>query len=319
MINNGEDSCCVVIDNMSEDEETADMVCCASCGKAEVDNIKLKICTACKLVKYCSVECQKNHRPMHKKACKKRAAELRDDKLFRQPEETHLGECPICCLPLSLDETKLSINSCCCKYVCRGCVLANSEREMEMGLEQRCPFCRELIPEEQEEGIQNYVERAKANDPVALFRMGAECHKKGDYEGASEYWKKAAQLGNVEAHYNISISYGEGEGVEKDIKKKIYHLEVAALGGHPTARYNLANHEGRNGREDRAYRHLIIAANLGLDDALDKVKEGFIHGLVSKEDYESALRGHQTAVDATKSQQREKAEKAYRDGRLYIK
>ena len=33
---------------------------CANCGKAAVDNIKLKKC-ACNLVKYCSVVCQKNH------------------------------------------------------------------------------------------------------------------------------------------------------------------------------------------------------------------------------------------------------------------
>src|SRR6056300_1851030 len=92
---------------VDEEEEAADMTtCCASCGKAAVDNVKLLLCTACKLVRYCSVDCQKNHRPQHKKACKKRAAELRDDKLFTQPDESHLGECPICCLPLSLDLSK---------------------------------------------------------------------------------------------------------------------------------------------------------------------------------------------------------------------
>jgi hypothetical protein len=42
---------------------------------------------------------------------------------------------------------------------------------------------------------------------------------------------------------------------------------------------------------------------------LDKVKQGFARGLVSKEDYASALRGHQAAVDATKSTQRDEAEK----------
>eukprot|EP00985_Skeletonema_marinoi_P016042 scaffold8511_cov134-Skeletonema_marinoi.AAC.1 len=51
---------------------------CASCGKTENDEgIKLKNCTACHLVRYCGVECQREHRPKHKKACKKRAAELR--------------------------------------------------------------------------------------------------------------------------------------------------------------------------------------------------------------------------------------------------
>jgi hypothetical protein len=92
---------------MSADLEVADsmVMCCASCGKAEVDDVKLKQC-ACKLVRYCSVECQKNHRSQHKKACKKRLGELRDDRLFTQPEGIHLGECPICCLPLPLDIEK---------------------------------------------------------------------------------------------------------------------------------------------------------------------------------------------------------------------
>ena len=42
----------------------------ASCGKAEVDDVKLKKC-ACNLVKYCNLDCQKNHRPHHKKALQK--------------------------------------------------------------------------------------------------------------------------------------------------------------------------------------------------------------------------------------------------------
>ena len=34
----------------------------------------------------------------------------------------------------------------------------------------------------------------------------------------------------------------------------------------------------------------------------------FVEGIASKEDYAAALRGHQAAVDATKSSQREKGE-----------
>jgi hypothetical protein len=41
------------------------------------------------------------------------------------------------------------------------------------------------------------------------------------------------------------------------------------------------------------------------------VKAYFRKGLVSKEDYEAALRGHQAAVDATKSEQREEAYAEY--------
>ena len=114
---------------------------CANCGKAAVDDVKLKICTACKLVKYCSVDCQKNHRKQHKKACKRRAAELREDRLFKQPDESHLGECPICCLPLSIDINTWGTNSCCCKRLCNGCTYANAIREWEASLTHRCRFC----------------------------------------------------------------------------------------------------------------------------------------------------------------------------------
>ena len=280
---------------------------CASCGKAAVDNIKLKICTACRLVKYCSVECQKNHRPHHKKACKKRAAEIRDDNLFRQPEESDSGECPICCLPLPLDDGKYTLNSCCSKLICRGCCYANYLREEEQGLEHKCPFCRELLPMTEEEADQNTMERVKANDPAALFNMGTRRRDEGDLEGAFQYYKKAAKLGNMNAHYNLGSFYEKGRGVEKDIKKKIYHLEEAAIGGHPDARFNLGNHERRNGRMDRAIKHYIIGANLGDNYALEAVKTSFALGFVSKEDYEAALREHQAAVDATKSAQREEA------------
>ena len=87
---------------MSAKEAEEMMPCCASCGTAEGDDIKLKKC-ACQLVKYCSVKCQKDHRKQHKKECKKRAAELRDEILFKQPEGSYFGDCQICCLPIPID------------------------------------------------------------------------------------------------------------------------------------------------------------------------------------------------------------------------
>ena len=122
-------------------------------------------------------------------------------------------------------------------------------------------------------------------------------------------FSKAAGFDDVEAHFELSVLYGKGQGVELDLKKELHHLEKAAIGGHPMARYNLACCEEDNGNHDRAMKHYIIAANLGDEDALDAVKHGFAHGYVSKEDFEAALRGHQAAVDATKSAQRDKAHK----------
>jgi hypothetical protein len=279
---------------------------CACCGKAAVDNIKLKNC-ACNLVKYCGVVCQKKHRSQHKKACKKRMAELRDDKLFTQPDESYLGECPLCCLPQPLDRKKSTIHTCCSQRICLGCGRADYLRQMRGGLEHKCPFCREPIVKSAEEMNKNEMERVKADDPVALCLMSKKCRDEGDYEGAFVYSKKAAELGEAAAHYDLSHFYAEGLGVETDMKKVIYHLEEAAIGGHDLARYNLGAYDWNAGRYDRAVKHYIIAANLGDDIALERVEEGFQRGLVSKDDYAAALRGHQAAVDATKSQQREEA------------
>eukprot|EP00984_Skeletonema_dohrnii_P005372 scaffold1890_cov86-Skeletonema_dohrnii-CCMP3373.AAC.4 len=281
---------------------------CASCGIAEVDDIKLTTCDdSCKLVRYCSVACQRDHRPLHEAVCKKRVAELRDYLLFRQPKISYFGACPICFLPLALDGSKRMMMSCCSKVICDGCWYANKIREQNASLEQRCPFCRHPVPATMAEADANVMKRAEANDLVALRKVGLECIEKGDYRGASEYLTKAARMGDMRAHCHLSVMYKTGEGGEKDDKKAVYHMEEAAIGGHPAARYNLGVYEWNNGRVDRAVKHFIIAAKLGDDDSVEGLKQGYKEGSVSKEDFAAALRAHQAAVDETKSPQREEA------------
>jgi hypothetical protein len=305
---------CIIVINMSSTEQMDEV--CASCGKAAVDNIKLKLCTACKLVKYCSVECQKNHRKQHKKACKKRVAEIRDDLLMEQPDGTWLGDCEICCLPLPLDLKKSSISSCCSKRICQGCTIANYEREREQLLEHRCPFCRHPVPTTNEEAYQNEIKRIEANDPLALLTKGEQCWKEGNYGVAFEYWSKSAGLGNIGAHYRVSLLYQGGRGVEKDEKKEIYHLEEAAIGGHPSARYSLACAEIRYKRYERAQKHFIIAAKLGDEDGLEAVKDLHAKEEINKVDHDAAVRGYQAAIDATKSEQREAADEFWAAERI---
>ena len=293
---------------MSEDGEAADV--CASCGIAEIDEMKLKTCTACKSIRYCSVECQKNHWPHHKRACKKRMAELRDEILFQQPESSNLGDCPICCLPLPLDLEKSSLNVCCSKMICYGCDYANILRQLGLLKPQKpsCAFCREPLPDSDEEAIAMAMKRVEKNDPVAMRYLGGMRRKEGDYKSAFEYRTKAAELGDAHAHYCLSVMYDLGLGVEKDEKKKVYHLEEAAIGGHVSARHNLGCHEEINGRIDRAVKHWIIAANMGLEGSMKALWEYHAKGFVKKEDLTATLRTHQTAVNATKSPQREEAE-----------
>jgi len=291
------------------------MMCCASCGQAEIDDIKLKKCDGgCDLVKYCRDECQEKHRDQHEGECKKRKAELRDRDLFTQPDISHLGECPICCLPLPLDGKKSMLMTCCSQSICMGCDYTNQKREFDAGLEQRCAFCREPVAKSQEEHNKRIMKRVKKNCPVAICETGKKCYNGGNYESALKYWTKAAELGDTNAHYNLSMyDEGQDEKDKKDKKKKVYHLEEAAIGGHHMARYYLGLYEKRNGRFDRARKHLIIAANLGHEGSLKGLKKLFANGHASKEDYAGALRGYQAAVDATKSEERENVEEAVKN------
>ena len=147
--------------------------------------------------------------------------------------------------------------------------------------------------------------------------MGRKCDSEGNFKGAVEYFTKAAALGDMDAHYSLSIMYREGGGVEKDMKKAVYHMEEAAIGGQADARFNLGSYDWNSGRIDRGVKHYIIAAKLGHDAALDEVKEGFAGRFVGKEEYEAALRGHQAAVDAIKSEQREEAYAFFKRREVY--
>ena len=294
------------------------VLCCASCGVAEVDDVGLTKCTNCDLVRYCSDECLTDHKSHHEDACKKRVAELRDELLFKLPASRHDGDCPICMIPLPLDITKSSIYGCCSKEICNGCVLANKMREneacayqkrvMEESLNPSCPFCRELIPITEEQSDKQRMIRIKANDPVELRREGVKRCNKGDYKSGFEYITKAAELGNAEAHYKLAIMYHHGDGVEKDREKEVHHLEEAAIGGHPTARHNLGCYESYiNDNVEKAVKHWVIAAAQGYDDSIKVLMEAFKGGFVNKEALAATLRAHQAAVDATKSPQRDAA------------
>ena len=299
---------------MSEENEAVDTPCCASCGIAEIDDIELTECDYCDLVQYCSDECEENHKSEHEEACNERSAELHDELLFKQPEGTHLGDCPICCIPLQLEgPLDVIVNMkqfCCSKTICCGCFVANLMREEEGRLQHTCPFCREPVLMGSEESLKQNMKRIAANDPVAICQEANEQYMEGDYIKAFEYWSKAAELGDAEAHSRLAMLYRLGEGVEENEGNEIHHYEEAAIAGHPDARHNLGVREWTYGNYDRATKHIVIAARQGNNASIKQLMNAFKMGFISKEDLAAALRAHQAAVDATKSPQREAAEEA---------
>ena len=295
---------------MSAATDEADEIC-ASCGIPACDDITLKLCTACNSVRYCCVECQRQHRSQHKRACKKRAADLRDEILFKQPEGIHFGDCPICFIPIPTgtdEEGKLNTaayHPCCSKMICNGCIYESRLQKTE----QKCPFCRTPYPADDAEAERMLKKREAANDPFAIRGVAGRCWKEGNFSECFKYMNQAAKGGDMEAHQQLGHMYLQGEGVEEDMKKAFYHWEEAAIGGHPIARMSLGVIEGDYGRHDRQIKHFIIAANQGCGVAVEQLKMCYEEGHVSKHDFGEALRAYQRAVDATKSPQREAAKR----------
>eukprot|EP00956_Cyclotella_meneghiniana_P013611 scaffold19770_cov44-Cyclotella_meneghiniana.AAC.6 len=277
------------------------MESCAACGKTDGS---LKSCAACKLVKYCGVDCQVSHRPAHKKACRERAAELFDEKLFTQPPRRE--DCVICCITLPYNDGQCCYMTCCGKLICDGCTFC-----LPRG---HCPFCNLAAPLSDGEIIRQLLKRIdKYNDPGAMHKLGYEYYTLGtngfsvDHVKAVELYQRASELGSAQAHCNLGFAHEHGQGVSANKKKSFHHYQMAAMLGSVNARFNLGISEARDGNHDRAIRHYIIAARCGDDESLQTVKKYYMAGLVTKEDFEKALREHMAYVDETKSVQRDRA------------
>ena len=95
--------------------------------------------------------------------------------------------------------------------------------------------------------------------------------------------------------------------MERDLKKATYYSELAAMGGEVMARHNLGTDEAYAGNMNRAMKHFMIAAGAGYDDSLKAIRECFMSGIATKDDFEKALRAHKEAADEMKSDQRDAA------------
>ena len=278
---------------------------CANCGKGEEESGKLQKCAACNLVKYCSRECQAAHRPQHKKACKKRASEIYDEKLFKEGEP---DECPICFQPCPIGSHQ-TFESCCGKLICNGCVYAMKASEGGGDL-YPCAFCRTPPASSYEENIKRLNKLMNKGNGEAFATLGGS-YADGDLglpqddHKANELYLKAGELGSHNGYYNLGVSYDIGKGVEVDKKKAKHYYELAAMMGSVSARHNLGIMELKVGNHHRALKHYTIAAKAGNKGSLSAVKVGFMSGFVTKEEYANTQRAYQKAQDDMKSDMRD--------------
>ena len=231
----------------------------------------------------------------------------KDNVLFKQPP---LGEdCPICFLTLPSLMTGRKYKTCCGgKIICSGCIHAVNK----MKGDRKCPFCRVPSPKLDEERVEGNKKRVEMNDAEGIRNLGW-CYFEGihgmtqDRAKALEFWHRAGELGNASAYYNIGCAYDSGNGAERDLNKAKHFYELAALGGDAMARYNLGWLEEETGNMVTALKHYIISAECGDDLSLKRIKEFYVNGHATKDDYAKALRTHQTYIVGIKSAQRDEA------------
>ena len=288
---------------------TVDISQCAACGNKGGDD--LKACTACKLVKYCNVTCQKAHRPRHKKQCKRRVVELFDEALFQQPPPKE--DCPICFLPLPFGPEYTHYKACCGKVLCRGCLCSCAVAAEMTNIPPRCPFCRTPTYSSNKECIERIKKRVEANDAEAFLMLGFFYHDgemgfPQDLKKTIGHWLRAAELGSINALFCLGQAYHVGDGVEIDTKKAKRYWERAAMRGNDSARHCLGVLEGKhNSSDNRAKKHFMIAARAGYDESLKTIRDMFMAGHVTKEEYEKTLRAHKDSHNEMQSDQRDRA------------
>ena len=133
----------------------------------------MNTCNKCKAVKYCNAACKKKHRSKHKKQCERIVAEIHDEVLFREPPPQH-GDCPICFLRMPSMNSGRTYMACCGKIICNGCCHADVYDNLgNVIADEKCPFCRTLVPTSVAEDITRMKKRMEVGDTFAFCLMGS--------------------------------------------------------------------------------------------------------------------------------------------------
>ncbi|EJK56503.1 hypothetical protein THAOC_23596, partial [Thalassiosira oceanica] len=261
---------------------------CSNCGKTEA--AELRNCSACRLVKYCSVDCQRAHRNQHKKACKQRAAELEHDRKLFGSGLVNKETCPVCFLKIPVDPTQQE--------------KPKNDAEMIAGLQERADsgsaaamyelgikYALGMIHEE--DYVSRKQNRSDEGDAPSKFQLGI-VYMDGEFgmpkntDIALQLWNEAADLGHTESKFRLGAFYEEEDD---DVDRAIVLYEEAAMEGHIVARYKLGCIEVEYGCSSRAVRHFAVGAKMGNDDCLNALEAMTAEGDATAKEYEDALDG----------------------------
>ena len=88
---------------------------------------------------------------------------------------------------------------------------------------------------------QNSQDSTIAQKADEFFELAVRYDQASDYPMAVREYQKAAELGHVEAMYNLAVAYFQGDGVQQNYQKAQAWYQKAADMGHASAKYNLGS------------------------------------------------------------------------------
>ena len=272
----------------AEENNEAPTKLCSACDK---ESDALMKCRACKCVWYCDKKCQNKHWKEHKKECKsiKIILDQRGGKLDLGTEEDigPLGklppreECPICMQVLPIHEPLQGYSACCGKTICCGCNLQHRKQNKER---RQCAFCREPIPQSDQEYLARLRKRIERKDPQALHNMAmhygaGRLGMPAEQGKCIELLREAAGLGYPPAQFTLGNFHDDGEmGLEENKEEALKYFKEAAEGGHIRAQNNLACTEAASGDLAAAMHHWRLSASGGFRPSMEGLIQAFFGG-----------------------------------------
>ena len=186
-----------------------------------------------------------------------------------EPEPTSArygSRCPIC-----LEEWDVNAGGtgtvflvCCCRRVCRSC-----ENKIGFGA---CPLCRIPCAETDAEQLARLRRHVENEVPEAIASLGT-AYQYGrlglvkNAKKAAKIYRRAVELGAVDAMNNLGTLYENGSGVKLDKKKAERLYRMAADRGEAGAQDNLGAFLHSEKKFEEAVRYFMLSADQGYTHA----------------------------------------------------
>ena len=184
------------------------------------------------------------------------------------------------------------VRICCCRKVCKSC---------EDKIEAACPLCRVPCAKTHAESLARLRRHVNNDMPEAIsslamyYSIGALGLAKSEKKAAKLY-KRAVELGDVNAALNLGKMYSHGQGVKQDKKKSLQLYRMAAARGMAAAQYNAALHLRSTGHFEEAFAFCKLAADQGLTGAENNLGMHYMNGVGVTRNLDEARRVFERAA-----------------------